>query len=174
MTTAIDAEMAILLADASGVPVRLEYVRGRMKVEASPAARHQKTAKRIERSIVPIPGSASGCNCFYLSDVLIRFPDLDGSLKRPDIAIFCEEPADTDQALEDVLPVAVIEIMSLGYEDKDIGQDGAPFYLGCGVPDVIVVDPRSKIVRYYQQDQPIQTAQSPVTLDLQCGCRVTV
>ena len=53
MTTAVAAVDIILQTDASGAPVRLEYVRGRLKVEASPASRHQKTAKAIEASLRP-------------------------------------------------------------------------------------------------------------------------
>lgn len=123
---AIDMAEIILQADASGAPYRLEYVRGRLKVEASPAARHQKTLKRIKASIVPTPGHDAGCGCYSLQDVLIRFPDPGESLKRPDLAIFCAEPPDVDEAL-DVLPSAVIEVLSLGYEEQDLGDDGAPF-----------------------------------------------
>jgi hypothetical protein len=173
MTTAIDIATVILQTDASRAPVRLEYVRRRMKWEASPASRHQLTAKAIEASLRPVAGAYSGCACFSLQDVLIRFPDPDGSLKRPDIAIFCERPPESDEALS-ILPAAVIEILSVGYEEKDLGEDGAPFYLLYGVPDVVVVDPRSGVVRHYTATQSIQLHESPVTLDLQCGCRVTV
>src|SRR5215212_3704241 len=99
-------EEMILQTDASGAPIRLEHVRGRLKVEASPALRHQKTAKAIETSLRPIPGRADGCACYSLQDVLIRFPDPDASLKRPDIAIWYAEPPDSDEAL-DIMPEAV-------------------------------------------------------------------
>lgn len=46
-------EELILQTDASGAPVRLEYVRGRTPWEASPSSRHQKALQRIERSIRP-------------------------------------------------------------------------------------------------------------------------
>src|SRR3954471_21747813 len=104
-TTAITTEDLILQTAASGAPVRLEYVRGRLKVEASPASRHQKTIDRIRISLTPIPGAGDGCGCFSLANTLIRFPDRDTSLKRPDIAIFCDDPPDSDQAL-DLLPAA--------------------------------------------------------------------
>jgi Uma2 family endonuclease len=68
--------------------------------------------------------------------------------KRPDLSIFCTEPPDSDEALE-VLPVAVVEILSPGYEDKDLGPDGAPFYLAHGVVDVVVVDPRTGVVFHF-------------------------
>jgi Uma2 family endonuclease len=166
-------EDLILQTDASGAPIRLEYVRGRLKVEASPAVRHQKTAKAIEASLRPSGGQSDGCACYSLQDVLIRFPDGDHSLKRPDIAIFCAEPPDTDEAL-DVLPVAVIEILSLGYEEKDIGADGAPFYLACGVLDVIVVDPRGRSASHYRPDQERADMSTPATVALSCGCHLTI
>src|SRR5205085_12251022 len=96
------------------------------------------------------------------------------SLKRPDIAIFCDEPPDSDEAL-DMLPLAVIEILSLGYEEKDLGPDGAPFHLDCGVRDALVVDPRSGLALHYQQGPTGSTTlRLPVTIDLQCGCRVQI
>lgn len=172
MTTTTTTEDMILQTDASGAPVRLEYVRGRLKVEASPASRHQKTIDRIRSALKPIRSADPGCGCHSLADTLIRFPDPDQSLKRPDIAIFCDEPPDSDDAL-DVLPTAVIEILSLGYEEKDLGPDGAPFYLACGVADVIVVDPRSGRVRHYRRGQAApQMLRSPATIALACGCSV--
>jgi Uma2 family endonuclease len=172
MTTATTAEEIILQTDASGAPVRLEYVRGRLKVEASPASRHQKTIDRIRLSLTPIPGAGDSCGCFSLADTLIRFPDPDHSLKRPDIAIFCDDPPDSDEAL-DILPAAVIEVLSLGYEEKDIGDDGAPFYIGCGVLDVLVIDPRSGLIRHYRphEAEPL-LLHTPAAVALACGCRV--
>lgn len=174
MTTTTTVEELILRTDASGAPVRLEYVRGRLKAEASPSSRHQRTVDRIRDRLSQAPSTAgAACGCHSLADTLIRFPDLDHSLKRPDISIFCDEPPDSDEAL-DIMPQAVIEILSLGYEDKDLGEDGAPFYLGCGVLDVIVVDPRSQQVRHYQAGQPIRELTAPIAIDLQCGCRVRI
>jgi Uma2 family endonuclease len=66
----------------------------------------------------------------------------------------------------------VVEILSLGYEEKDLGDDGAPFYLQCGVLDVLVVDPRSHLVRHYRPDQPMVEKQGPIAVDLACGCSV--
>jgi Uma2 family endonuclease len=172
MTITTTTEDLILQTDASGAPVRLEYVRGRLKVEASPASRHQKTIDRIRISLTPIPGRDDDCGCFSLADTLIRFPDLDASLKRPDIAIFCDDPPDSDEAL-DILPAAVVEVISLGYEEKDLGPDGAPFYLACGVKDVLILDPRGGFALHYQQGQAGPTTlQLPTTIDLRCGCRI--
>jgi len=161
-----------LQTDASGAPVRLEYVRGRMKWEASPASRHQKALRRIERAIESSAGAMSGCGCYTLADVLIRFPDPDGSRKRPDIAIFCAEPPDSDEALE-VLTSAIVEILSVGYEEKDLGADGARFYLAY-VPEVLVVDPRGGVVHHYRVDRPPVRYAAPITVELQCGCRVVL
>jgi Uma2 family endonuclease len=170
--TAIDMAATILEASASGAPYRLEYVRGRLKIEASPASRHQKTARRVERSLRPSQASENPCGCFGLQDVLIRFPDPDGSLKRPDIAIFCQEPPDTDEALT-VIPGAVIEILSVGYEDKDLGADGAPFYRAHGIADVLVVDPRAGLALHYHDGQ-VDHITAPAHVSFACGCTVTV
>jgi Uma2 family endonuclease len=171
--TTTDTLDIILQTDAAGAPVRLEYVRGRLKVEASPASRHQMTAKEIEDSLRPIGGRSDGCACYSLQDTLIRFPDPDRSLKRPDIAIFCARPPKSDAAI-DIVPGAVIEILSLGYEEKDLGDDGAPFYLTCGVLDVLVVDPRSGVVRHYRAGQALRVLHTPQTIDLACGCRISI
>ncbi|MBK9712009.1 MAG: Uma2 family endonuclease [Kouleothrix sp.] len=172
--TTTTIEDLIVQTDASGAPVRLEYVCGRLKVEASPASRHQMTAKATLASLQRMAGRGDGCAYYSLQDVLIRFPDPDQSLKRPDIAIFCAQPPLSDEALE-LLPAAVVEILSLGYEDKDLGADGAPFYLACGVADVLVVDPRSGRALHYRAGMggPV-TLHTPATVDLACGCRVTV
>jgi hypothetical protein len=168
----IDAERAILQADGMKLLARLEYVRGQGKWEFSPASRHQRAIDQIRASLKPKSGGGtSSCCCHSLSDVLIRFRDPDQSLKRPDVAIFCEEPPDTDHAL-DVLPVAVIEILSVGNEDKDLGVDGAPFYIEQGIADAVVFDPRSGEVRHYQPGQPFVTHVAPLTLSLACGCDV--
>lgn len=173
MSTTLDIAELIVQTDASKAPVRLEFVRGRTKWEASPASRHQKTVQRIERSLRPTPGHPGGCGCFALPDTLIRFGDPDRSIKRPDLAIFCAEPPDTDEAL-DLVPAAVVEVLSLGYEEKDLGADGAPFYLENGVEDVLIVDPRSGAVYHDTPGQERRTLSAPVTIDLRCGCRVTV
>jgi Uma2 family endonuclease len=174
MSTTTTIEDMILQTDAAGAPVRLEYVRGRLKVEASPASRHQMTAKEIEESLRPLPGQGDGCACYSLQDVLIRFPDSDSSLKRPDIAIFCARPPKRDEAL-DILPAAVIEILSLGYEEKDLGDDGAPFYLACGVLDVLIVDPRNGAIRHERPgERGLTILHAPATITLACGCQVRI
>jgi len=173
MITGIDIAKLIAHTDASKAPVRLEYVRGRAKWEASPASRHQKTLQRIERSLRPIPGRPDGCGCFALADTLIRFGDPDRSIKRPDLAIFCTEPPDSDEALE-IIPEAVVEVISLGYEEKDLGADGAPFYLAYGVRNVLIVDPGASIVYHDALGHERRTLTVPTSIDLACGCQVTI
>jgi Uma2 family endonuclease len=171
--TTIDIADLIAQTDAAKAPVRLEYVRGRAKWEASPASRHQKALQRIERSLRPTPGHPGGCGCYALADTLIRFGDPDRSIKRPDLAIFCAEPPDSDEALE-IIPAAIVEVISAGYEEKDLGVDGAPFYLAYGVRDVLIVDPRTGIVYHDAPGQGRREYRAPAMIDLACGCRVTV
>ena len=64
----------------------------------------------------------------FVSDVYVSFPD--GSLKRPDIAIFCREPDEEDEAIK-LVPEAVIEIVGKGYEAKDL-ELAPQFYLSPG------------------------------------------
>ncbi|PDW02238.1 hypothetical protein CJ255_15050 [Candidatus Viridilinea mediisalina] len=144
-----------------------------MKWEASPASRHQKMVQRIERSLRLAPSHGGDCGCFTLADTLIRFPDPDRSIKRPDLAIFCLEPPDSDEALE-LIPAAVVEVLSLGYEEKDLGPDGAPFYLAYGVQDVVIVDPREHLVYHDTLAQGRRAFKAPLTLTLACGCVLSV
>jgi hypothetical protein len=72
-----------LQADQMGI--RLEIVGGLPIWEAKPLLKHQRAVDRIRASIQKAPG-ASDCGCFHYADVYVAFPD--GSLKRPDIAIF--------------------------------------------------------------------------------------
>ena len=145
--------------------VKLEVTRGLPTWEAFPGMRHQKAIRRIVASIAPLADHS----CFEVADVYILFPD--GSLKRPDLAIYCVEPADTDGATTE-LPAAVIEVVSPHYETKDFDLN-PPFYLAHGIADVVIFDPRSAIVLHHRLDS-VQRHISPVQLDLGCGCRVTV
>jgi Uma2 family endonuclease len=148
--------------------IKLEFTAGIPTWEAFPGVRHQRVIDRIRTSIQSTPANDS-CACAHYSDVSIQFSD--GSFKRPDIAIFCEEPPDQDEALT-IIPLAVVEIISPNYEYKDL-ELNPPFYLSQGVLDVVIVDPRSGIVRHHRATA-LATHQAPVTLDLQCGCRCTI
>lgn len=99
----------------------------------------------------------------------IKFPD--GSIKRPDISIFCREPDEEDEAIT-LVPAAVIEIVSPGYAAKDL--EFAPhFYLSQGVKDVLIFDPETLLVLHVQT-QGTQRHTSPIKLKLVCGCQVIV
>jgi len=149
--------------------LKLERTAGIPTWEALPSSRHQITIDQIRASLTPTPGAADRCGCHHLADVAVRFPD--GSLKRPDIALFCTPPPMQDEALT-LLPVAVIEIISLGYEYKDVTLN-PPFYLGHQLQDVVVVDPHAQRVTHYTQTG-VQTQPTPATLNLLCGCRCQI
>jgi len=149
--------------------VRLEITAGVPTWEALPGFRHQRIIDRIRATIAPRPGAKDGCACVHASDVLIRFPD--SSFKRPDIALFCEEPPDQDEALT-IVPAAVIEIISRGYEYKDVTLN-PPFYLSQGVQDVVIVDPDAQRVTHYTVAS-VANHYAPVQLTFVCGCECTI
>jgi len=149
--------------------IRLEITGGVPTWEAFPGVLHQETIDLIRASIEPISEAAADCACVHLSDVLIRFKD--DSFKRPDIAIFCTKPPRQDDALT-IIPQAVIEVISPGYEYKDISLN-PQFYLAQDVLDVAIVDPRSGVVNHFRTTG-VSTHHAPVTLDFLCGCRCTV
>lgn len=149
--------------------VKPEITRGVPTWEASHGMFHQRTIDRIRASIELLAADEGEYECIHVSDVLIRFKD--GSLKRPDIAIFCTEPPEPDEALE-IVPQAVIEVISPGYEYKDL-ELNPQFYLGQGVNDVIIVDPRAGMVLHHRATGTTRY-DVPVTLELECGCRCTI
>jgi hypothetical protein len=163
-------EMQTLL-HAEELGVRLEIVRGLPLWEAQPLVRHQRAIDRIRSTIRPAPvgSGGSGCSCVHLAGVYVCFPD--GSLKRPDISLFCREPDEEDDAVQ-LAPEAVIEIVSRGFEAKDL-EIGPPFYLSQGVKDVVVFDPATLLVLHIQQKGAWRYT-SPVELTLHCGCTCRV
>jgi Uma2 family endonuclease len=156
-------EELINQADEAGY--RFEMVQGIGMWELMPGKRHQKTVFRIQSSIRPVQKTDGYCGCFHASDVLIRFPD--GSMKRPDISVFCREPDEEDEAIT-LLPEAVIEVLSKGYEAKDLVL-GAKFYPEQGVKDVVILDPISLEVIHIANGAEARM-KSPVQLMFQCGC----
>ncbi len=158
-----------LIMQADLMNVRLEIVRGLPIWEASPIGLHQLEVDRIRKTIEPTDNSS--CACFHLADTIFKFPD--GSLKRPDIAILCQIP--DREALKKaltVIPDAVIEIVSEGYEKKDL--ELAPgFYLSMGIKDVIIFEPSTLIVYHYRKDGN-KRLESLVTLEFECGCSCQV
>jgi Uma2 family endonuclease len=157
-----------MLLEADELGLRLEVTGGLTTWEASPMKSHQKVVDRIRASIKT---SLETCECVHYADVFVRFND--SSLKRPDISVFCREPIEENTPIT-LTPAAVIEVISKGYETKDL-ELNPPFYLGAGVLDVLVLDPASNEVWHFRSDlaQPKKYI-SPVSLTLECGCEITV
>lgn len=152
--------------------VRLEIVRGLPLWEPYPVYKHQKAVDRIRATITQADASLAGenvCACVHAADVYISFPD--GSLKRPDISLFCREPEEDEEAIK-LVPEAVIEVISKGYEAKDL-EIGPEFYLAQGVKDVIVFNPYTLVVLHVRRNEAARHV-SPVEIQLLCGCRCTV
>ncbi len=150
--------------------VKLERVNGITIWEAHPVALHQENIFRIQLSLKAISQDADSCGCHHYADLSMRFPD--GSEKRPDIAIFCQPPQQTEEVVT-TLPDAVIEIISKGYEAKDY-VISLPFYLTQGVKDVVVYNPYTKEVLHCRPDGKHDTLISPAEIQFVCGCMVTV
>ena len=138
------------------------------KWELIPLLRHQEAIDRIRSSIIP-SGSNLACSCYHVSGVGIQF--LDGSLRIPDISIFCRRPTE-ENGLVIAVPAAVIEVISEGFEAKDL-KFGPPFYLSRGVKDVIVFDPNTLLVLHIRHDG-VERLGSPVDISLECGCRCRI
>lgn len=159
---------------AEELGIRLEIANGLPIWEASPVYRHQEAVDRIRRTIKP-PDQAdlnsSQCQCVHAADVYVSFPN--GSLKRPDIAIFCRELAEEekDDAIK-IVPEAVIEVVSRGYEAKDL-EIGPAFYLSQGVKDIVIFDPYTLLVLHIRQGNATRLV-SPVEILLECGCKCVV
>ena len=159
-----------ILLQASELGIRLEIVNGLHIWEAQPVYRHQKHRERIAQGITKTDCAKSGCECIHAVDVYIQFPN---GLKRPDISIFCREPSEEEQdSALTMIPEAVIEVVSKGFEAKDL-EIGPPFYLSQGVKDVIVFDPLTLLVLHVRKDRTTRQV-SPVVIELECGCRALV
>jgi Uma2 family endonuclease len=153
-------------ADQAGV--KLEITEGLPTWEFHPTLTHQLVAQSVIRSARPTGRSAT-CGCLPVPDVLIRFPD--GSLKRPDVSIFCEMPAERDEAVTSI-PGAVVEIISAGSRKKDLDLN-PPFYLKHGVLDVVVIDPVSHVAVLFTRAGRTDL-KLPNRLELQCGCSIEI
>lgn len=152
---------------AAELGIRLEIVGGQPIWEAQPLYRHQKAIDRIRASIQTHHEPA--CACVHAADVYVSFPD--GSLKRPDISIFCREPDEDDEAIR-LVPEAVIEVISKGYEYKDL-ELGPGFYLAQGVKDVLIFNPYTLEVLHARRDRTVREV-SPMTVPLECGCSLDI
>jgi Uma2 family endonuclease len=159
------------LIRAEELGIRLERVGGLPLWEPHPEWKHQKAVDRIRETIqvAAVPQGATPSACLHVADVYVAFPD--GSLKRPDIAVFCREPDEEEEAIT-LIPEAVIEVISKGYEAKDL-EIGPHFYLSQGVKDVVVFDPYTLVVLHVRRDGAHQLV-SPVTIPLECDCVCTV
>lgn len=158
------------LLQASELGIRLEIVNGLPLWEAQPVYRHQKHIERIVRGISRPAGAPTDCACIHAVDVYIQFPN---GLKRPDISIFCREPDEEEQdSALTLIPEAVIEVVSKGFEAKDL-EIGPPFYLSQGVKDVIVFDPLTLLVLHVRKERATRQV-SPVLITLEAGCQVLV
>lgn len=156
-------------AMADEVGIKLEIVQGLPVWEFMLSPMYTIRSKRIDRSIRPDPSSDSGCGCHSLEDVSIKFPD--GSIRRPDIAVFCRLPEETRTSTT-LVPEAVIELVSPGSELKDL-QLSPSYYLNQGVKDVIVYTPETEVVEHFRRNGRAMH-RSPVDIALECGCLVTV
>jgi Uma2 family endonuclease len=154
-------------AGVSELGIRVERVGGLTVWEAQPVFLHQTSVYRIQTSIRQ--GVQGACGCVHVADCTLAFPD--GSLKRPDISVFCRVPDEEESAVT-LLPEAVIEVISKDYEAKDYDV-GVPFYLSAGIKDVITFDPRSGDVRHYRPDG-MKRYTSPREISMACGCICTV
>ena len=163
-------ELAQQVEELSGV--KLEMAGGMTTWEAFPSYKHQNRIYKIQQSIRRRADAIYDCTCTHVSDAYVRFPD--GSIKRPDIAIFCREPDEAEQdGAVTLLPEVIIEIISKHYEDKDL-KVGVPFYLSQGIADVVTVDMATGTVTHFRPGQPEQVHASPVTLAFACGCEATI
>lgn len=168
MGAASPEELMRQLMNADEAGVRLEVVQGEFTWEFFPSPLHQGVLKRIEQSLWRSSlSNSSGCRCFTLSDTYIQFPD--GSLKRPDLAVFCSEPTLTREALT-VVPEAVVEVLSPRGERKDL-QIGPPFYLSQGVREIVVVDPEGDTAHHFRRDGTRQVPRG-TAIRLECGCEL--
>jgi len=154
---------------AEELGIRLEIAGNLAIWEASPVYKHQKAVDRIRDSFQKTEKDGSNCQCLDVADVYVQFPD--GSLKRPDISVFCREPEEEEEAIRQV-PEAVIEVISKKYEAKDL-EISPPIYLANGVKDVIVFNPYTNEVLHFREGETRNSA-SPVEIKFECGCSCTV
>lgn len=161
------------LLNAEDLGVKLEIAGGLAIWEASPVWKHQKAVDRIRDSIRKAETEENAsCECIDAADIYVSFPD--GSLKRPDISVFCSEPPEDEQeeAIRQI-PEAVIEVISKKYEAKDL-EISPPIYLANGVKDVVVFNPYTNEVLHFRSGAEKREMTSPVEIEFECGCRCTV
>lgn len=158
-----------LFAQAEEIGLRLEMTAGGMTWEAMPGQRHQDLTLSIVNSVRSPEVGGRECGFHRVFDVAVWLRD--GTVKQPDVSIFCARPPEDEGFIHSV-PEPVIEITSPGYEEKDLIH-GPPLYLRNGVKDVLVLDRRDGTVhRFTSEGKSLQP--SPTQFELACGCSVTV
>jgi len=161
--------MNLQLLNAEELGIKLE-VAGNLRIwEASPVIKHQLEIDRIRDSIKKTEKDGVTCQCIDIADIYVQFAD--GSLKRPDVSIFCELPKEMEEATISV-PEAVIEVISKKYEAKDL-EISPPIYLANGVKDIVVFNPYTNEVVHFRPDETRKFT-SPVEIEFECGCCCTV
>jgi hypothetical protein len=158
-----------IVDDAHGFGIKLEVLQGLPVWSLLPSPLHAAEVKRIDRTLRSSGAGKGECSCNSWLDVSIGFPD--GSLRRPDISIYCELPPLTQESAT-MIPLAVVEVVSPGSEIKDI-ELSPNFYLMHGVLDVVVFDPSTGAVLHYRKTGRRQHL-TPVEIELECGCLITV
>jgi len=161
--------MVKLMASVQGDGVRLELVAGMPYWEMMPGARHHDALMSIWSRLNNDRKDSGDCGCFPYAELTLGFPD--GSVKTPDLSIFCQRPTERE-GLVHLVPEAVVEIVSPGYERKDL-EIGPTFYLAQGVKDIVVFDPRSNLITHFRRDG-VKSTTAPDSVQLDCGCTVPV
>ena len=156
------------IEEADDFGIRVEMVGEHPFWEFQPNFDHQDRIFRMQASVRRDPEADSDCGCVQASDVGIRFPD--GSLRRPDLAIFCRVPERRE--LITLVPEAVVEIVSQRSREKDL-KISPPWYLDMGVKDVLVYDPFTEDVFHFRRDGE-KRFKTGRTVKLECGCLVDV
>ena len=164
-----EAKMAAISALGEEIGLKFELTEGGITWEAFPGFAHQEIVFNVQASLDRRGASERGCDCVQGGDVDIVLPD--GTVKRPDVSVWCRRPRNMEGFVHEV-PEAVVEIVSPGYEAKDLVH-GPPLYLRNGVKDVIVFDRAKGEVHHWTQAGR-HTVPSPTVFDLVCGCRITV
>lgn len=155
-------EVLPLLASAFRAGVRLEVVGATPMWERVPSEDDVEVANSIRRS------SKGG---FWIMGTPLWLPD--GSLRFPDLMIYAVKPETLEigAAMREV-PSAVIEVFSSENLMKDL-LIGPNDYLGGGVQEIIVVDPRSGVCTHFRPDGATTRHRGDTAL-LECGCGVTL
>lgn len=162
-------EVTHLLMAAEESGVSLHQIGQQPIWDLLPSSLHQGVMMDVVYSVRRSEGLSDDCGCHTLVETYVRLPD--GSLRRPDVLIYCQKPPRTRTALT-VVPEAVVEILSPNGTFKDL-QIGPPNYLSNGVKDVLVVDPETEIATHFRRDGTALRRRGDLVI-LECGCELTL